>query len=188
MEDCVRKYGSVQNSPVVNKNIENFCKLLKTNKVKDSKEAFLKLPQTVQCLFLHHAWDILREKQKYSNDSYVTAFRLFKLFRGKDMKETKIYSKYSKMKAVEDAYKQARDLNSDSDSRSEASVSTARKKYDKEYQKHPEPENETDPLYVYYSSLYKEKPNSKLAVTWLTEHGVFEGEERSNLIKKYKKL
>jgi hypothetical protein len=61
-------------------------------------------------------------------------------------------------------------------------------KYDKEYQKYPEPESQIDPLYIYYTSLFKEKPESKLAILWLTEHGIFEGDERDELVDEYKKI
>lgn len=62
------------------------------------------------------------------------------------------------------------------------------KKYDKEYQRYAEPSSSTDPLYIFYTSLYQEVPESKLAITWLTEHGVYEGDERSELLSKYKSL
>lgn len=186
MEQCKTKYPDV---PKNLKDIESFCNLLRNNKVKESKEAFVKLPLLVQCLFLHHGWNIISNKSKHSEDSYLTAFYLFKLFRGKEMKESDIYSKYVKLKTLEKYYKTASEW-SKKTSKTPGKSNTPRgsKKYDKEYQRYESPKDELDPLYVFYTSLYKQNQKSKLAIRWLTEHGVFEGEERENLIKLYKKL
>jgi hypothetical protein len=62
------------------------------------------------------------------------------------------------------------------------------KKYDKEFQRYEGPKDELDPLYVYYTSLYVQNPKSRLAITWLSEHGVYEGSDREKIIKIYKKL
>lgn len=32
---------------------------------------------------------------------------------------------------------------------------------------------ETDPLYRFYTSLLRQKPNSKMALKWCLEHGIF---------------
>lgn len=220
-------------------NISDFCILLRNNKVKESKEKFEKLPTTVQRLFLHHCWNVLSHKNKYPEDSYKTAFLLFKLFRSKEWKEKNIYKKYLRLSSLEAYYKKANDFfktktnikvkprvktkassvkktasksasksvkksasksasksvkksTSKSTSKS-ASKSTSKsasrtvKKYDKEFQRYQEPK-ELDPLYLFYTSLYSQKPTSPLAITWLTEHGVFEGSERKSMVKKYEKL
>lgn len=187
MEQCKTKYANPKDLPKTFKDIESFCNLVRNNKVKESKEGFVKLPLLVQCLFLHHAWDIISHKAKYSEDSYLTAFYLFKLFRGKEMKESDMYSKYGKLKTLEKYYKSASEWNK------KTPVSKTRsprgsKKYDMEYQRYESPKDELDPLYVFYTSLYKQNGGSKLAIRWLSEHGVFEGEEREKLIKLYKKL
>ena len=44
---------------------------------------------------------------------------------------------------------------------------------------------EGSPLYIYYSSLYEEKPASKMALKWLVEHGMLND---SVSINKYKSL
>jgi hypothetical protein len=62
------------------------------------------------------------------------------------------------------------------------------KVYDKEYQKIMAPTFELDPLYLYYTSLYSQKPKSPLAITWLTIHGVFDGNKRDKLVKQYEEL
>ena len=168
------------------KDIEKFCKLLKANKVKDSKEAFIKLPLVIQHMFLHSGWEILSNKDKYTEDSYLTSFYLFKLFRSKDMKEREVYSKYAKFKNLEKMYKSALEWNSPKNKNS-ASPKTS-KKYDKNYQRYEEPKDNLDPLYIYYTSLYTQNPKSRLAITWLTEHGVYEGDDRVQIAKSYKKL
>lgn len=63
-----------------------------------------------------------------------------------------------------------------------------KKEYKKKFQKKDAPLTEVDPLYIFYTSLYAQKPNSRLAITWLTEHGVLDGENRRKLEKKYEKL
>jgi hypothetical protein len=179
--------------------IEKFCSLLTANKVKDSKEAFKKLPINVQKIFLAFGWEILNHKDKYSDKSYMTAFLLFKLFRGKEDKKLDVYSKYAKMATVEKMYKKAFEWNKNNEaagkartvsSKSDGGVkrSVTKRKYDKEYQKYEAPENEIDPLYIYYTTLLQQKPDSRLAITWLTEHGIYEEDERDALVEEYKKL
>lgn len=187
---CVKKHGKLKKKDMATavSRIEEFCGLLRANKVKDSKELFLQLPYVIQCLFLHYSWQILSKKSKYSDDSYLTAFRLFKLFRSKELKAKPIYSKYLSLKTVETQYKNALEWNRKVSPSTKSTGNRTRKKYDKEFQKAVEPSSETDPLYIYYTTLYKQKADSPLAITWLTEHGVYDGEERKKLIKKYKKL
>lgn len=199
MDQCKKKYGAVKNVAKTVGDIEKFCMLLRANKVKDSKEAFAKLPTVVQCLFLHHAWDILSKKSKHSEDSYRAAFYLFKLFRGKEMKEKEIYTKYGKLKTLEKMYKSALEWNRETkpskatsskatSSKSRSTTPKSSTKYDKEYQRYEAPKDELEPLYVYYTSLFMQNPKSRLAITWLTEHGVYEGAERETIVKRYKKL
>jgi len=257
--DCTKQYGKIpaKQIPTVLKDIQKFCTLLRGNKVKDSKEAFLSLPLVVQCLFLHHGWDILSKGENQDNkDAYLTALYLFKLFRGKDMKESPTYNKYTKKTTLEKIYKSAlywnrerspgkskvpgitiedyteksivvrgedtkeikeklQELNGKYNPNLEGGPGwifskkrreevedliksvkpvkstvpkAGKKKYDKEYQKYEAPPGEIDPLYIYYTSLYTQNSKSRLAVTWLTEHGVYEGGLRDKLIKKYKEL
>lgn len=197
MEKCEDKYGKVKNIKKVQEDIEKFCKSLRANKVKESKTLFLNLPLTVQCLFLHYGWDVLKKGDVDNEDVYLTSFRLFKLFRGKnDKNDINTYSEYGKLKELQTYYKKALDWNKEiGGSKSKSSLKSdkspkstgKRKKYLKEGQKYEEPKSELDPLYIYYTSLYKEKPKSKLAINWLVEHGVYEGSEREKLLKKYKK-
>jgi hypothetical protein len=64
-----------------------------------------------------------------------------------------------------------------------------KKKYDKKYQKYEEPLPNSS-QYTFYTSLYAEKGNSSLAITWLTEHGVFENNDpkRAELVRNYEEL
>ena len=185
-----QKYAKIKDIPAAIQNINAFCVLLQANKVKDSKAAFLKLPFVVQCLFLHHGWEILSHKSKYSAESYVYAFLLFKLFRGKEMKGTAIYTRYTKLRSLEGFYKKALKFKSKSPSLIKKTPSTRRasKKYDKEYQRYEAPKSELDAALIFYTSLYSQKPKSRLATTWLTEHGVFDGAVRKNLIRRDVKL
>jgi len=76
---------------------------------------------------------------------------------------------------------------SEQESKTKRTRTTSKTKYDKEGQTRAEVD-ETDPLFLFYSSLYNERPESKMAITWLTQHGCFEDEERDELYEKYKNL
>ena len=41
--------------------------------------------------------------------------------------------------------------------------------------------------YVFYDTLYKENPNSRMALVWCIEHGVFSHEQAASLLKQYQK-
>jgi hypothetical protein len=179
--------------------IEIFCRLLSVNKVKETKEAFLDFPESIQCMFLAQGYDILSKKVRGDDFAYRNAFYLFKLFRSKDMKDTSSYSKGpGKLAATEIFYKKAYEwykLNSSkvvpskspSTKSSKSVPAKSRKNYAKKYQKH-ETSTELDPLYIYYTSLYDENPKSKLAIVWLAEHGILDGADRESLEKKYEKI
>jgi len=254
--NCIKKHGDlkIKDLSKVLANIEKFCNSLRANKVAESQKLFLGLPIVVQCFFLANAWKILSKKAPSSDDdSYLTAFRLFKLFRSKDMKGKTSFSEYNKKQALEIYYKNAFEWNKKNDgskikkqvklqneeasqagevaeeaddaeeaeeevevpaksakstsSKSASSKSTkstpaksakkassksassrTKKKYSKTYQRYEAPSGELDPLYIYYTSLYGEDPKSRLAITWLTEHGVYDNEERKDLVAKYEKL
>jgi hypothetical protein len=196
-------------------NVSKFCKLLSSNDIKESKQEFLKLPQDVQKTFLDCAWEIFSHKSKYPKESYLTSFRVFRLFGGKTGTDNPLYEKYSTKPLFKTLYSNASKKKVDSDSyedestvvqtrkktvskppsrsprrssrRSRSSPRTS-KKYQKEYQKYQEPESETDPLYIYYTTLRQQRPDSRLALVWLMEHGVYEGDERDELVKQYKKM
>ena len=71
--------------------------------------------------------------------------------------------------------------------RKKPTKSSRRKKYDKEFQTREEL-NEHDPLMLYYTSLYREKPKSETSIMWLTKFGVFDGKERDELVAKFEKI
>jgi len=166
--------------------VNEFCKSLRANKVKNSQELFVKLSENTQKLFLENSLKILSKKEKYSEESYRTAFYLFKLFKNKDMKGLDSYDDYRKNTRLDVLYKLALEWNKETKSKSTSSRS--KKSYDKEYQKYDSPEDDGDPLYIFYTTLYEQRPDSRLAITWLTEHGVFEDERREELTEKYKVL
>lgn len=201
--DCIKKYGNVKNQPETIKKIEVFCKLLRANKVKATQEDFMKLPPVVQCIFLQKGYEILSGKiGKNNEDAYLAAFRLFKLFRAKSMKDEKIYANYTKLKELDDHYKKALQWNRDREGKTKTKedgddgekkkttstrASRSKKSYEKTYQKAASVEDD-NALYFFYTSLYAEKPKSPLAITWLTEHGMLEGKARKELEAKYEKL
>jgi hypothetical protein len=199
--------------------LQKFCGSLSRENVKESRKIFTELHPVAQKLFLDWAWEILSHKSKYPDGTYMVAYKIFRLFRGKEASSIPSYEKYSKMPMVnklytyasqwKDQYKDSDDSNSKSiprssrasrasrssrssptprASRSSSSRASKSKKYDKEYQRYDEPETEIDPLYIYYTTLFKERPKSKLAIVWLTEHGIFEGDERDDLVESYKKI
>jgi hypothetical protein len=181
---CSKKYAPSEEDRELSEKDEEelayFCKLLHANKKKDSTISFFKLPKYVQCLFLEVGQHILLNRELFPEESYQIAFTLYKNFRGKDYQAEKIYKKYSKSenKEIEKAYAEADKWNKDK---------KPKKNLTKKYQKHEAP-SEGDALYLFYTSLRKENPKSKLAITWLTEHGLLEGEERKKLEKEYAKL
>mmetsp|Transcript_2029 Transcript_2029/g.7262 ORF Transcript_2029/g.7262 Transcript_2029/m.7262 type:complete len:204 (-) Transcript_2029:152-763(-) len=55
----------------------------------------------------------------------------------------------------------------------------------KEGQKHElNPPLETEPLYVFYTSLRRQRPASEMAETWMLEHGLLENRELDAALKK----
>merc|ERR1712019_322314 len=62
----------------------------------------------------------------------------------------------------------------------------ARKTYDKAGQKKDTP-GEMNGAFIFYDSLYKEKPKSQMAEIWLMEHGCFDNDKQLKLAKKYKR-
>lgn len=202
--------------------VKNFCSSLSKENISEPRKAFTKIDPVAQKLFLHWGWEILSHKSKYPEDTYIVAYKLFRLFRHREGSSIPSYEKYSKMPMVSKLYSEASEWIKEYDrqsipeeqkattskptsrptssrsrsgsrsrstsSRSRSGSAKASKKYDKEYQKYAEPESEIDPLYIYYTTLFQERPKSKLAVVWLTEHGVFEDDQRDELVERYKKI
>merc|ERR1712048_741997 len=46
---------------------------------------------------------------------------------------------------------------------------------------------EMNGAFIFYDSLYKEKPKSQMAEIWLMEHGCFDNDKQLKLAKKYKR-
>jgi len=221
VEEFLRTINSVEESDGDGGEVDltkNFCTSLSSENISDSRKVFTQMNSAAQKLFLHWGWEILSHRSKYSEDSYAVAYKLFRLFRGKEGSSVHSYEKYSKMPLVNKLYSKAsewfkeyskkqsrpkqeekvsssrsrsvssRSRSASSRSRSASSRVRVSKKYDKEYQKYVEPESEIDPLYIYYTTLFRERPKSKLAIVWLTEHGVFSDDQRDELVEKYKKI
>jgi len=202
--------------------LKNFCSSLSKENISEPRKAFTELDPVAQKLFLHWGWEILSHKSKYPEDTYIVAYKLFRLFRGKEGSSIPSYEKYSKMPLVDKIYSQAsvwkrgydkegtpreekessssdnapskptaskptasKATASSSRSRSRSSGSSTSSRSRKKY---AEPESEIDPLYIYYTTLFQERPKSKLAISWLTEHGVFSDDQRDELVERYKKI
>lgn len=163
--------------------IDQFCKKVHSEDTEGSVKYFLKLQLVTQCLFVENAWDIISDNVQYTEKSHQFSMSLFKMLNNPDIKKSEIYSRISEInklhigKTVKKTTVKER-----------AKPRTSPGKYDKEGQRKPEPSGIDDPLYIFYTSLYKQKPKSPLAITWLTEHGVFDDSERRELLSKYKKL
>jgi hypothetical protein len=217
------------------KDITQFCKSLSSNNLEESKQLFLSLNPIIQKMFLYFAWEILSHKSKYTHNTYLTSFKIFKLFNGNKSSPNTSYNQYTNKPLFKTLYSNAsltlnktsntakttktiktssphksspprksrkssppRKIRKSSSLRKSRKTSSRRKsrktspprskKYEKEYQKYEEPENERDPLYIYYTTLRKQNPESKLAIQWLTEHGVYEDEERNELVEEYKQV
>lgn len=57
----------------------------------------------------------------------------------------------------------------------------------KEGQKKPTPPP-AEATRVFYESLFRQNPNSKMALQWCIQHGVLEGDELKDALKKLAKL
>jgi hypothetical protein len=178
METCKEKYPEELDGKDVKNKIENFCKLLNANKVKASKEAFLELPLTVQCMFLHYGFDALKDEEN------TTAFYLFKLFTASEMKNIQTYTDFEKKKEILNLYKESlnwyKENKENGSGKDKATTKTMVKAKSRSGSKTTSKSGKKlkeytvgDPLYVYYTTLYKEKgKKSKIAVKWLEERGI----------------
>jgi hypothetical protein len=189
MKSCGAKYKELKNPEKTHDDIASFCKSLRAGKVKGSLELFQSLPKFVQCLILNYSWKVLINRYLnkgtlYSDESYLTAYQAFKLFKNKELRESKPFNEFYEKKDFSSIFKKAVEYHKNS--KSGTSSSRTKKVFDKDLQKKETP-SDTDPLYVFYTSLYSENPKSKLAIKWLTENGVFDDEDREELVKKYRK-
>lgn len=187
MKSCGAKYKELKNPEKTHDDIASFCKSLKNGKVKGSLELFQSLPKFVQCLILNYSWKVLINRylnkgDLYSDESYLTAYQAFKLFKNKELRESKPFNEFYEKKDFSSIFKKAVEYHKNSKS----GTGRTKKVFDKDLQKKETP-SDADPLYVFYTSLYSENPKSKLAIKWLTENGVFDDEDREELVKKYRK-
>ena len=137
--------------------IDRFCIDIERTDKEASKASFKAMPEVAQCLFLQYGWQVLSAKSKYSGSSYRMAKFLFSLFTDRALKGMEIYAPY-----------------------------LDRKIYAKKYQRYETPDD-TDSLYLFYTSLYEQRPDSQMALKWLVEHGVYDGKRREKLVERYKK-
>jgi len=154
--------------------IEKFCTNLET-------DTFFDLSEQVQVLFLTEAEKILRKKEKYPSRARKVSKKIFRMFKG----GPPVIRKKNQNVYLQNLYTKILEWNNNGESfvvpppnvpppkvpPPKVPVKTPRKKYDKTGQKYPEPDKNS-PLFLYYSSLHKQRPDSKLAVNWLREHGI----------------
>ena len=180
---CSKTYKYPKQTKKLILNIDNFCKLLHADKVTSARNAFKTLPKIIQCMFLHKSNDILANKDKYGEKPFKNAFYIVKLFKTKDMSDMDVYSRYLNMSILRMNYEVAKKHFSVS----KASKASKASKYSMEYQKR-DVVNDTDASYIFYTSLYDEDVSSRLAITWLVEHGIYKGAKRKEIVDKYRKL
>ena len=188
---CKDKYGAVEYRKEIILNMQQFCKKLNEDNLCHAKEIFLKLPKVIQCMYIQTSDFIITNKNFFKIKSYNTAFNIFNLFKLKEDKNQEVYS-YLLKKFLQNDIKDIKKKTSSKKTSSKKTDSSKKKedkvsKYSKKYQKYKEIED-TDPLYIFYYSCYKENPESRLAITWLSEHGIFSSSKRDELEKKYEKL
>lgn len=172
MDNCKKIFKNENiNIEDFDKNLKKFCQYLKTENNEKIEQYFKTLPKSVQCLFIYFSKKILNNEsieEKYA-DTNENCRKIIDLFDRQEKKEIRSSTK----SVIFDEEKKRRNR--------------VKKIFDKEFQKKDSVESRS-PLYLFYTSLFEENKNSKLAIKWLTEHGIFEGKERENLIKLYKNL
>ena len=209
---CKDKFGAIESCGDIILNMRNFCKKINNDKLSDAKEIFKIIPKVIQCMYIQTSDFILTNKDFFTKKSYKTAFNIFNLFKLKEDKKEEVYSyllekfikndiktkssepKTSKTKSSERKTSKTKSSEPKT-SKTKTSKSTTPKdknddkvsKYNKKYQKYKEIDDK-DPLYIFYYSSYSENPESRLAITWLTEHGIFSSSKREELESKYIKL
>ena len=188
-----KKISSKKDFSVLINQIQDFCKEITKNSDK-SIDLFLNLPYSIQRIFAHHAYQIIMlEDGEYSHNTRKVSLNIIKILTNPKLSNQKIYEYYEDLTmglgeniVEEKLFSLGREKQVKKRSRSKKPRNV--KKYDKEGQRYEGPKNELDPKYLFYNSLYTQNPKSQLAITWLTERGVFDGKKRQELVKKYKVL
>jgi len=201
-ELCKDKYGDIEVCGDIILDMRSFCKKINNDKLSEAKEIFKRLPKLIQCIYIQTSDFIISNKDFFEKKSYKTAFNIFNLFKLKEDKKEEVYS-YLLEKFLKNDIKKKNSKTSIPKTKSsktsvpktkssKTSVPKDKKedkvsKYSKKYQKYKEIDDK-DPLYIFYYSSYSENPESRLAITWLTEHGIFSSSKRHELESKYQKL
>ena len=170
--------------------ISTFCTMLESYNPRDGNkesliqliENFKNLPNYIQCVFENITNNL--DINNYKDDVQFRLKKLIFLIHKIEKEREKItFEEESKVPKT----KKKITFEDEESKKVKRTRTTSKKKYDKEGQTRPEVD-ENDPLFLFYSSLYNERPESVMATTWLTQHGCFEGEEREELYEKYKNL
>ncbi len=172
----------------LSRDMQLFCSKFRSNKPKEYVEAFLNLPIYVQCLFAYYCSYILKGKMqgdtRISDSAFIAGKRLYTLFKNPAIKlKQEVHNILNRF----DIRKEHLDFAQRWVKGIDPMTPIQKTVFAKPYQKKPAL-NITDPLFRFYNSLYEEKPNSKLAIVWLTEHGAFDDQKREDLIKRFRMI
>ena len=165
MNSCYKKYKEDLSLPESRKKLDDFCRAFQVKTLGKSKDTFKELPKFIQCMLLSYAVKILKNRDLFlekNKVAYSNAFFLFKLFKG-DLKKEEVFKDYLGDSELETLLKEAGEW--------AEGPKKEKKVFEDKSQKKEKPE-ENDPAYIFYYSLYEEKPESKMARRWLIEHGI----------------
>ena len=141
----------------------------------------------------------MKNKEKFPYKSHINSFYIMKLFSLQKNKND--YEEYINIIMFSNSYIEAieylkrkpekpislKETSIVKEKNKEKKSKGKRVLYDKNYQTKPEVD-ETNPLYIFYTTLYIENSDSLLAINWLTKHGIFNAGKRLELENKYKKM
>ena len=170
---------------------DSFCKSLKNNEIAEAQKLFKKLNSKTKDFINITSKFIIKQQKSFTPESYNLSLRINRVTADKkedyedNIKPTnpKVSPKVSPRPSPKPTSPRAKAK--PTSPRAKAKPKDKLKKdFDNPCQKYETP-SEEDALYIFYTTLLQEKPNSKLAITWLVEYGV---ETDKTQIDKYKKI
>ena len=97
----------------------------------------------------------------------------------KEKKDDKVKEQANKKKEKEKE-KGKSNVKEQKEKKKDLGVKKEKKKFEKAGQKRATPSSQ-DPLYIFYTSLYRQNKKSQMAMMWCLEHGVFTKEKAEKL-------
>lgn len=162
---------------------DSFCDALKKNKIAEAQKLFKQLSSRTQDFIKITSNFILKKQLLFTPEKHDLSIRIMNII--SDKKED------TPKEAIEDSKEDSQDIIEDvfqdileGKDKPKTSEKKVKKDFDNLYQKYETP-SEEDALYIFYTTLLEEKPNSKIAIVWLVEYGV---ETTKTQIDKYKKI